>query len=391
MSQEELPYQGLKVYDATQGVAGPHCTMLLALYGAEVIKVEPPEGDWGRTLGKRFEDQCAHSVAFNRGKKSIVIDLKKPEGKALAQKLASQADVVVESFRAGVMKRLGLGYEELSAKNPGLVYASVTGFGQKGPRRDAQTVDGLIQAFSGFMHMNRNAAGVPQRNAMIIVDVVTGLYTFQAVQAALMRKFRFGKGSYIDSSLMQAFAALQAAKVIEHHVENGNPQPLYIPAGMMKTADGYVMISSMRDHHYAATMEAIGRPDLIEDPRYDTRQKRVDNRAELNKVLEEAFQTKTTAEWEKILSEKGVLHMRVNSYDDFLNDAHVKEVGAVTWLEHDRTGKIPVAGIPGIPTPQPGSAAAHAPRIGEHTDEVLRGIGLGAGEIAKLRAAGAVG
>lgn len=391
MSQEELPYAGLKVYDATQGVAGPHCTMLLALYGAEVIKIEPPEGDWGRGLGRRFDDQCAHSIAFNRGKKSVVIDLKNPDGKALAQKLAASADVVVESFRAGVMKRLGLGYEELSARNPGLVYASVTGFGQKGPRRDTPTVDGLIQAFSGFMHMNRNAAGMPQRNAMIIVDVVTGIYTFQAVQAALMRKFRFGKGACIDSSLMQAFAALQGAKVIEHHLEQGNPQPLYYPAGMMKTADGFMMISSMRDHHYAATMEAVDRPDLITDPRYDTRQKRVDNRAELNKVLEAAFLTKSTAEWEKILAEKGVLHMRVNSYDDFLGDAQVKETGAVTWLEHDRTGSIPVVGIPGVPVPKQGAAAAHAPRLGEHTDEILRGAGLGAAEIARLRASGAVG
>jgi crotonobetainyl-CoA:carnitine CoA-transferase CaiB-like acyl-CoA transferase len=267
----------------------------------------------------------------------------------------------------------------------------VTGFGQKGPRRDTQTVDGLIQAFSGFMHMNRNAGGVPQRNAMIIVDVVTGLYTFQAVQAALMRKFRFGKGAYIDSSLMQAFGALQGAKVMEHHLENGNPQPLYYPAGMMKTADGYVMISSMRDHHYAATMEAVGRPDLVDDPRYDTRQKRIDNRGELNKVLEAAFLTKTTAAWEKILAEKGVLHMRVNSYDDFMHDAHVKEIGAITWLEHDRTGAIPVVGIPGVPVPQQGNGAAHAPRLGEHTDAILRGAGLGAAEIAKLRASGAVG
>jgi crotonobetainyl-CoA:carnitine CoA-transferase CaiB-like acyl-CoA transferase len=391
MSQEELPYSGIKVYDATQGVAGPHCTMLLALHGAEVIKVEPPEGDWGRALGKRFDDQCAHSIAFNRGKKSVVIDLKNPEGKALAQKLAYSADVVVESFRAGVMKRLGLGYDEISAKNPGVVYASVTGFGQSGPRRDTQTVDGLIQAFSGFMHMNRNAQGVPQRNAMIIVDVVTGLYTFQAVQAALARKFRFGKGGYIDSSLMQSFGALQAAKVIEHHLEQGNPQPLYYPAGMMKTADGFVMISSMRDHHYAATMEAVGRPDLITDPRYDTRQKRVDNRGELNKVLEAAFLTRTTAEWENILAAKGVLQMRVNSYDDFLNDAHVKETGAVAWLDHDRTGSIPVINIPGIPNPPPGSHFAHAPRLGEHTDEVLKGAGLSADRIGKLRAQGAIG
>jgi crotonobetainyl-CoA:carnitine CoA-transferase CaiB-like acyl-CoA transferase len=220
---------------------------------------------------------------------------------------------------------------------------------------------------------------------------VTGIYTFQAVQAALMRKFRFGTGAYIDSSLMQAFAALQGAKVIEHHLEQGNPQPLYYPAGMMKTADGFVMISSMRDHHYAATMEAVDRQDLINDPRYDTRQKRVDNRGELNKVLEAAFLTKTTAEWEKILAAKGVLHMRVNSYDDFLGDAHVKEIGAVNWLEHDRTGQIPVVGIPGVPVPKQGSGAAHAPRLGEHTDEILRGAGLGAGEIAKLRASGAVG
>lgn len=391
MSQEELPYAGLKVYDATQGVAGPHSTMLLALYGAEVIKVEPPEGDWCRTLGKVMGDQSAHSIAFNRAKKSITIDMRKPEGKALAQKLAYSCDVVVESFRAGVMGRLGLGYDEVAKHNPSVVYASVTGFGQKGPRRDAQTVDGLIQAFSGFMWMNRSPAGVPARNAMIIVDVVTGVYTFQAIQAALMKKFRFGKGGYIDANMMQAFGAMQGAKLIEHQVENGKPQPLYIPAGMFKTTNGYFMLSSMRDHHYAATVEAIGRPDLITDPRFDSRQKRVDNRVELNKILEEAFLLKSTEDWERILTEKQVMHMRVNSYDDFLNDEHVKAVGAVNWLDHDRTGPIPVINIPGVPVPEPGSRFAHAPRLGEHTDEILAGAGYSSGEIGKMRDAGVLG
>ncbi|SVB49177.1 uncharacterized protein METZ01_LOCUS202031, partial [marine metagenome] len=175
------PLDGIKVFDATQGVAGPHATMLLAQHGANVIKVEPLEGDWGRTLGKMYGDLCAHAVNFNRGKRSIALDLKSTDGIKVAQKLASDADIVVESFRPGVMARFGLGYMDIKAKRQDVIYLSVTGFGQEGPNKNLPVTDSVIQAFSGFMSINRDSEGTPQRLGMIAIDVLTGLYAYQAI------------------------------------------------------------------------------------------------------------------------------------------------------------------------------------------------------------------
>ena len=230
-------YDGITVLDFTQGVAGPHATMLLALHGADVIKIEPPEGDWGRALGELKGDHCAHSVAFNRGKRSIALDLKSADGKAVVNKLMAKANVVIESFRPGVISRLGFGYEDARKINPKVVYCSVSGFGQTGPYSKRPTVDGLIQAFSGMMVMNRLPDGTPWRQGMIAVDVTTGLYTFQALAPALMRQLRYGEGCYIDSSLMKSAAAYQGAKLMEWVFSNGAPPPLYMPAGSYKTAE----------------------------------------------------------------------------------------------------------------------------------------------------------
>ena len=227
-------FDGITVLDFTQGIAGPHASMLLALHGADVIKIEPLEGDWGRALGELKGDHCAHSVAFNRGKRSIALDLKSPDGIAVVKKLAAKADVVMESFRPGVIQRLGFGYEDIKKVNPKVVYCSVSGFGQTGPYSKRPTVDGLIQAFTGMMVMNRMPDGTPWRQGMIAVDVTTGLYTFQALAPALMRQFRFGEGCFIDSSLMRAAAAFQGAKLMEWVFSNGAPPVLYMPAGSYK-------------------------------------------------------------------------------------------------------------------------------------------------------------
>ena len=197
------PLEGINVFDATQGVAGPHATMLLAQHGANVIKVEPLDGDWGRTLGKVYGDLCAHAVTFNRGKRSIALDLKSTDGIKVAQKLAADADIVVESFRPGVMARFGLDYMSIKAKRNDVIYLSVPGFGQEGPNKDLPVTDSVIQAFSGFMSINRDNEGTPQRLGMIAIDVMTGLYAYQAISSAIIARIRYGEGAYIDCSLMQ--------------------------------------------------------------------------------------------------------------------------------------------------------------------------------------------
>jgi len=381
---ESQAFSGLTVFDATQGVAGPHATLLLAQHGANVIKLEPLEGEWGRTLGKLYGDFCATSVAFNRGKRSIALDLKHPEGQRVARALAAKADVVVESFRPGVMGRFGLGYDDVKAENPDVVYLSVTGFGQDGPYSDLPVTDSVIQAFSGWMSINRDGDGTPQRIGMIAVDVMTGLYAFQALSAALMRKFRYGGGGYIDCSLMQCAAAFQSYKIMEHHLEQGAPQVLYVPVGTMRTADGFINITAMRDRHYVSLCQVLGREDLIDDPRFNNRDKRVEREAELMPMIRAEFVKKTTAEWAALLTEAGVMNAPVATYQDFLDDPHVKAVHGYAMVAHQSVGSLPLVNVPGLPPVDNGEGINEAPRIGQQTRQILQEAGFAEAEIDAL-------
>ena len=183
---EQRAFDGIKVLDFTQGIAGPHSTMLLAQHGADVIKIDPLDGDWGRSMGALYGDHCAHSIAFNRGKRSIALDMKQPEAREVTKKMAAECDVVVEAFRPGIMAKFGLSYDDVKKINPNVIYLSVTGFGQKGPNNGLPVTDAIIQAFSGFMTINRDSQGLPNRVNMIPIDVTTGLYAFQALSAALI-------------------------------------------------------------------------------------------------------------------------------------------------------------------------------------------------------------
>ena len=382
---------GIKVFDATQGVAGPHATMLLAQHGANVIKVEPLDGDWGRALGKVYGDLCAHAVTFNRGKRSIALNLKSEAGCKVAQKLASDADIVLESFRPGVMSRFGLDYEQIKAMREDVIYLSVTGFGQQGPYRDLPVTDSVIQAFSGLMSINRDGDGNPQRIGMIAVDVMTGLYAYQAISSALISRMRFGGGSYIDCSLMQSAAAFQSAKMMEHYLEDGAPQVLYVPVGTMKTADSYINITAMRDRHYVSLCEVLGLENLIDDPRFNTRDKRVAREAELMPMIRAEFVKRTTAEWCELLTAAEVMNSAISTYDDYLKDEHVNAVNGVAWVEHQEVGRIPMVNIPGLPAIDGADELTECAHIGQHTRTILSEAGYGADEIATLLASNAIG
>ena len=228
-SHEDPAYAGLRVIDLSQGVAGPHCGMLFALHGADVIKVEPPDGDWGRGIGKRHGDFSAYAIAFNRGKRSVAIDLKRPEGREVVAQLVARADVVIENNRPGVLARFKLDYEQVRASNERVVFVSVTGFGQDGPNKDMPATDSILQAYSGLMSVNRDATGMPQRINVLVIDVVTGLYAHQAAAAALYRRATRGGGRHVTMSLMDAIGAVQAGKILEFHLEGEHGQPGGVP------------------------------------------------------------------------------------------------------------------------------------------------------------------
>lgn len=383
------PLTGIRVYDASQGVAGPHAAMLMALNGAEVIKVEPPSGDWGRVLGRREGYQTIHFFAFNRAKKSIVIDLSKPQGRELSMRLAVGCDVFVESFRPGVAKRLGLGYEALSAENAGLVYLSVSGFGQTGPYAERAGVDGLLQAYSGMMTMI-GGDGPPIRLNMIIIDIMTGVYGYSGVCSALMRREKTGRGARLDVNLMQCAAAFQAAKIMEFHDEGGNPPPLYTPSGIFEASDGHILVSAMRDAHYVALCGVVERPDLAASPLYADIPSRNANVKTLVAELRAEFRKRSVADWAERLSAAGVMAEKVNNYGDWLEDEHAKAVQAYDWVEHPDFGRLPVANIPALPPVRERMDRASAPDLGQHSRAVLDGFGFDAEAIERLIADGVV-
>tara|TARA_R110002096_G_scaffold218507_6_gene406653 strand:+ start:90 stop:1295 length:1206 start_codon:yes stop_codon:yes gene_type:complete len=390
MTTEPRAFEGVNVLDFTQGVAGPHSTMLLAQHGANVLKIEPPEGDWGRTLGAVYGDQCAHSIAFNRGKRSLAMDMKQPDAQAAARKIAEKADVIVEAFRPGIMAKFGLSYDMVKAFNPNVIYLSVTGFGQSGPNSKLPVTDAVIQAFSGLMTVNRDKDGLPQRLNMIPVDVTTGLYAFQAISTALMRKFRYGVGTYIDSNLMQCAAAFQAAKIMEYYLEKGESQPLYVPVGTMQTTDGFINITAMRESHYVSLCEVMGKPEWITDERFSDRTKRLKNEQVLMPMIREIFAQRSTKEWADSLTAAGVMNAPVQNYGDLMNHEHTKAVDAIAYVGHEATGTIPMPHIPGQPRIAGADALTHAPGIGEHSDDILGEWGYSPAEIADMKAKGAV-
>ena len=287
----EAPYRGLRVLDFGQGIASPYCAMLLGVYGADVIKVEPPEGDWSRYLGTTYGNHTTLSAVYNRGKRSLCLDMKHKDGIAIAKRLAKESDVLIEGFRPGVAARLGLGYEELSRDNPGLIYLSISGFGQSGPYSKRPGSDSVAQAFSGLVSINPGNDGVPHRVGTTISDVVTGVYAFQAIATTLFARAATGTGRWIDVNLAQSTAALLGHKAAEHVLEGGAPRALNVPAGTYQSSDGWMMVTLVNEPQYKRLCAAIGREDLATDPRFADFARRADSADALIPQLREVFRT----------------------------------------------------------------------------------------------------
>jgi crotonobetainyl-CoA:carnitine CoA-transferase CaiB-like acyl-CoA transferase len=371
----DAPFAGLKVVDLSQGIAGPYSAMLLAQYGADVVKVEPPEGDWARALGKRYGDLSAFAVAANLGKRAIVLDLKADEGQAILRRLVSTADVFLESFRPGVAARLGIAYPDVSALNPGIIYLSVSGFGQTGPDAERPAVDTVFQAFTGLMSMNRGLDGIPHRVPVIVMDMATALSSFQAMAVALYARRDEPRGRYIESSLLRGGATIQAVSMIQHHLEDGKPQPGLTPSGTFKASDGWINVTILRDAEFPALCHALELPAAGKDPRFATNNLRFANVAALNAALEPAFARRTTADLSARLRAARLMHQRVNTYLEFLDDPQVAATGAVTWIEQPGIGRLPVPQVPGLPPFRSGTPRAVAPSLDQHRKEILAELG----------------
>src|SRR6516225_5772589 len=341
-------YAGLRVLDLGQGVAAPYCAMLLAMHGAEVIKLEPLAGDWSRGLGTRYGNHTAMSAHYNRGKRSLALDLKAPAARDIAVELATRADIVIESFRPGVAARLGLGYEELRTRNPRLLYLSVSGFGQEGPYVARPCTDSVAQAFSGLMSVNRGNDGTPHRVGAIIVDTLTGLYAAQALGVALYARERRGEGERLEVSLTECAAAILGHKLAEHMLEGGAPRQLNVPTGAYRTRNGWIMVALVREEQFARLVGALGRPDLAEDPRFADFAVRAAHASVLCDIVGSIIANDTTEGWLARLRAADVLADRINGFDDWLADPHILATGGAVSVVQPGMGEFYTPRTPGV-------------------------------------------
>ena len=340
----EAPYRGLRVLDFGQGVASPYCAMLLAVYGAEVIKVEPPEGDWSRYLGTTYGNHTALSAVYNRGKRSLCLDLKSGQGIAIAKRLALSSDVLIEGFRPGVAARLGIGYETLAKDNPGLIYLSISGFGQDGPYAKRPGSDSVAQAFSGLVSVNLGNDKIPHRVGTTISDVATGVYAFQAIATALFARATVGTGRWIDVNLAQSTAALLGHKAAEYVLEGGAPRALNVPAGSYQTGDGWMMVTLVNEPQYKRLCAVIGRDDLAGDPRFADFAKRADSAEPLMAQLREVFLSGTTGAWLEKLHAADIIAERILTPGDWLRNVHVEATRAAVCQDTPGIGATCRAG-----------------------------------------------
>jgi crotonobetainyl-CoA:carnitine CoA-transferase CaiB-like acyl-CoA transferase len=389
---------GVRVLDFSRILAGPFCTMLLADLGADVIKIEQPDsGDGTRQWGPPWvetgdERQSAYYLSVNRNKRSITLNLKTAAGCDLARQLAARSHVLVENFTVGQMASFGLGYDDLRALNPALVYCSVTGFGQTGPYRDRPGYDYVIQAMSGLMSITGPEEGPPYKIGVAISDVIAGLFASSSILAALRHSERTGQGQHIDISLLDTqIAAL--VNVASNYLISGQTPPRYgnqhpniVPYQTFDAADGAFVVACGSDGQYAKLCALLDRPDLLEDARFATNPARVANRTTLIPILQDLFARRPAAEWVEKLLEAGIPSGPINSIPAILDDPHVQARGLVF-----SGNLLRLIGPPAQFSATPPQVRSLPPKLGEHTADVLREIlSLDDDALARLRAGGAI-
>ena len=394
---------GIRVLDLTNVLAGPFCAYQLALLGADVVKIEVPDGgDLARQLGADAALNGRHMgasfLAQNAGKRSVTLNLKKAEGKDVLRRLVESADVLVENFRPGVMARLGLAYRDLAAVNPRLVYCAISGFGQEGPMKTAPAYDQIIQGLSGMMSVTGTPESAPLRSGYPVADTLAGMTAAFAIASALVRRNATGEGAFVDVSMLGVALTAMGWAVSNYLIAGVEPQPqgndnfTAAPSGAFKAKDGLINIAANKQEQFEALVAAVGRPELATDPRFAQRESRKHHRRALTLELEAALADRSCAEWESVFNKIGVPAGCVLSVPQALalpQVAHrelLKTFDEVPGVDRPitvaRSGFKLSGGDPDVADPPP--------QLGQDTDEVLSAAGYGAADIAALRRAGAV-
>ena len=396
----KLPLEDIKVLDLSHALAGPYCSTMLADYGAQVIKIEPPgEGDISRAWGSPLPGgETAYFVSLHRNKKGMVLDLKHKEGKELFLRMVERADVVLENYRPGALKRLGLDYEVGRKRNPGIVYCSISGYGQDGPYLERAALDLILQAESGMISVTGAEGSHGARCGVSIADMTAGMNAAYAILLALRVKEKTGEGQAIDVSMMEGQLSLLGT-MIGSYLANGEvPAPMgtaykaLLPYQTFRTKTRDLALAVGSEKLWKVFCPAVGCPELTDDPRYRSNGARDANRASLVAKLQEVFLTRDYEEWETLLVGKGIPVGKVNTLAEAVAHPQVAARGSLVEIDHPKVGKARVVGVPARLSATPGSVRTPSPTLGQHTDEVLRDLlGLGKMEIAALRAARVLG
>jgi crotonobetainyl-CoA:carnitine CoA-transferase CaiB-like acyl-CoA transferase len=397
VTREIMPLSGMKVVDLTRFLSGPFCTMLLADLGAEIIKIESlPDGDPIRRAGATKNGLSTYFATFNRDKKSLTLDLRSTEGRAIFEKLVAGADVVVDNFRPGVMDRLGLGRARLRALKPGLICASITGFGETGPYRDRPAFDFIAQALSGFMSMNGQADGPPLRSGLPVSDLVAGLYCALGIVAAIAQRCRSGEGDVVTTNLASSlvsflsYAASQYFATGEVLPRSGNDHPISAPYGLFQTGNGAIAIAPAGDEFFVRLMRVLGLESEAGRPEFATSQTRVQNRALVDALVTDKLMAHDSAYWIARLNAAGVPCGPVYAVDQVFADPQIIDQQMSLDFEDPVHGSVRVLGRPIRFADHPGRKPRFVPDLGADKVEILAGLGLTPAEIADLQARGIV-
>ena len=396
----QLPLEDIKVLDLSHALAGPFCSTMLADYGAQVFKIEPPgAGDIARAWGSPLPGgETAYFVSLHRNKKGLVLDLKHPEGKETFLRMVEKCDVVLENFRAGALSRLGLDYEIAKKRNPSIIYCSVSGYGQDGPYRDRPALDLILQAESGMISITGAAGSHGARAGVSIADLTAGMNAAYGIMLALRVKERTGQGQSIDVSMMEGQLSLLGTMLGNYFADGQVPGPMgtayksLLPYQTFNTRTHDLAVAVASARQWKAFCPLIGCPELANDPRYDSNGNRDKNRASLVARLQAVFLTRTYEEWEKILIDGGIPVGAINTLAEVVEHPQVKARGAIVDIDHPKIGKTRVVGVPVRLSSTPGSVRTPSPSLGQHTEEVLRDLlGMEDAEIGRLRSAGVLG
>ena len=379
------PLSDLRVLDLSQGIAGPHCGGLFAEFGARVIKIEPPKGDWMRELGAGFDGLSASFLYYNRGKESLALDLKNKSMLDVALQLAGQSDVVIDNNRPGVSDRLGIGFEALKTRNPRIVLVAISGFGQTGPKAEEPLTDAIAQAATGLMSINRGRANMPAKIDTTIVDALTGLYAFQAATMALWGDAAKRHAQKLDVSLASSAAAIQGPKILEFAALGAMPQRMNPPAGSYKASDGWLAVALLRESEWPRVCKVLDRLDLAEDLRFTTFASRAQNEPALIEIIDSIIVTCTVGEWVARFQAENILAGPINDYEDFLSDTQTVASRIAPQQAIASASNAPVAR-----TPAQAPNDALSPRLGEHSRNILSELGFTGTNIDAFVAEGAI-